>query len=456
MEVVPISESETDRPLTTPEELEAPFRGAEKPRSRWRVGTEAEKFGIFVEDGSPVPFEGPRGIKTVLLELVDRHGWFPTREHDQGEVISLRRGDASITLEPGGQLELSGAPLSSIHQTCAEFRGHMAELRDISDELGIAWLGLGFHPLARQDDLPWVPKLRYGVMKSYLPTRGSMGLDMMRRTATVQANFDFDSEADATRKLRVGLALSPITTAMFANSPFVEGRATGERSHRARVWLDTDPDRSGLLPFAWADDFGYREYIEWALDVPMFLIKRGDDLILNTGQTFRAYLADGFEGTRATADDWQTHINSLFPEVRLKQTLEVRGVDSQPTSMVCALPALWKGLLYDDDALAAAETLVSGLDHDTAEAARPDIAEHGLRAKLKGREVLAWAGDVLEIAEAGLERLGHLNRGGRDERVHLSKLRHLIERGCTPADALLEDLDPDATLLSELLEKTRL
>lgn len=393
---------------------------------------------------------------TVLAELVDRHGWFPARETSSGDVISLQRGDASITLEPGGQLELSGAPLTSIHQTCAEFRGHMAELRDISVELGIAWLGLGFHPLASQDDLPWVPKLRYGLMKRYLPTRGSMALDMMRRTATVQANFDYESEADAARKLRVSLALSPVITAIFANSPFVEGRATGERSHRARVWLNTDPDRSGLLPFAWKDDFGYRDYVEWGLDVPMFGFKRDGTLVTNTPQTFRGFMRDGFGGHAATAGDWVTHLNTLFPEVRLKNILEVRGADGQPTSMVCAMPALLKGILYEEKALAAAEELVSHLDHDRVAAARGDIADRGLRAELGGREVLDWAGRVLEIAEGGLERLSHLNRKGEDERVHLTKLRALIESGRCPADELLDEIDQSAPLLPQLLDKARL
>ncbi|MCB9591815.1 MAG: glutamate--cysteine ligase [Sandaracinaceae bacterium] len=436
----------------TLDDLLAPFHDAEKPASRWRVGTEAEKFGVRLEDGSPLPFEGDGGVRQVLLELEDRHGWHSDREHAAGDVISLRRGDASITLEPGAQLELSGAPLTTIHQTCAEFRGHMAELRDISDELGIAWLGLGFHPLATQAELPWVPKLRYAIMKEYLPTRGSMGLDMMRRTATVQANFDYASEDDAARKLRVSLALSPIVGAMFANSPFVEGRATGERSHRLRVWLDVDPDRSGLLPFAWSDGFRYRDYVEWALDVPMFGFKRGGELIRNTQQTFRMFMTDGQGGHEPTLTDWQTHINTLFPEVRLKNTIEVRSADSQSTPMICAMPALLKGILYEESALQAAEAAVSGLDFATVQAARADIAQRGLRAELAGRELAEWAQQVLEIAEGGLERLSHLDRQGRDERIHLASLRKLVERGMTPADALLEAIDMEQPLLPQLLE----
>lgn len=449
---IPLS-THHDHELRDIDDLLAPFHEAEKPRPRWRIGTEAEKFGVRRADGSPVGFEGKDGVKTILFELCDRHGWFAEREHEGGEVISLRRGDASITLEPGAQLELSGAPLGSIHQTCAEFRGHMAELRDISDELGIAWLGLGFHPFARQEALPWVPKLRYGVMKHYLPTRGTRALDMMQRTATVQANLDYDSEADAARKLRVTLALGPVVTAMFANSPFYEGHATGERSHRAAVWLDVDPDRTGLLPFAWSEDFGYRDYVEWALDAPMFLVKRNGKVLKNTGQTFRAFLADGFSGARATRSDWTTHLNTLFPDVRLKNTLEIRGADSQPTSMVCALPALMKGLLYDEEALSAAEALVSGLHYDEVLAVRAQVPREALAATLRGRPLADWARDVLAIAEAGLRRQGNLDRQGRDESIHLARLHALVRDGRCPADAMLAEIDGEKDLLPQILEK---
>jgi glutamate--cysteine ligase len=439
--------------VTSLDDLLAPFYEAEKPPPEWRVGTESEKFGVYVEDGRAIPFEGDRGVRAVLLALCERHGWFIEREHEGGEVIALKRGGGSITLEPGGQLELSGAPLSTIHQTHEELAEHLAELRDVSAPLGIEWLGLGFHPLARQEDLPWVPKLRYGVMKQYLPTRGSMALDMMRRTATVQANYDFSSESDASRKVRAGLALSPIVTAMFANSPFVEGRATGERTHRGRVWLDVDPDRSGLLPFAWSEDFGYRDYVEWALDIPMFLIKRDGQLVRNTGQTFRAFMRDGFEGHIANADDWLMHINTIFPEVRLKKTIEVRGADGQPASTLSALPALFLGIYHDEEALRRVESLVSSLDHDLAQAARPAVADLGLEATLAGRSLADWAGDVIEIAESGLERLSHLNAEGQDERIYLAPLRALVEKRWTPADALLDAIDPGADLVPQLLVK---
>ncbi|MAQ17699.1 MAG: glutamate--cysteine ligase [Sandaracinus sp.] len=430
--------------LTSLDQLLEPFHAAEKPRDRWRVGTEAEKFGLDRE-GKPVQYEGPGGVKTLLEGFVARHGWTSTPEYEGAALIALRRGGASITLEPGAQLELSGAPLDTIHQTCAELRGHMAELRALSEPHGIHWLGLGFHPLATQAELPWVPKLRYGVMKEYLPTKGSMALDMMRRTSTVQANMDYADEADALRKLRVSLRLQPLATAMFANSPWVEGRATGERSHRARVWLHMDPDRTGLLPFMLEEGASYRTYVEWALDVPMFLVKRGKELHRNTGQTFRSFMDDGFQGLRATRADWETHLNTLFPEARLKSTLEVRGTDSQPQPRICSVPALWKGLLYDERALAAADALTESWDAAELESIRPAIAERALAVDFAGKTLLDWAREVLEIAEGGLQRLGNLDGAGRDESVFLGPLRELLEAGDSPADVMLRAIGETPT-----------
>lgn len=419
------------------DDLLAPFHDAEKPPERWLVGTEAEKFGVLLEDGSPLPYEGELGVRRVLHDLAERHGWEEQRETTEGDLIALRRGGASITLEPGGQLELSGAPMRCVHQSVSEVEGHAAELGALSADLGITWLGLGYHPWARQEDLPWVPKLRYGVMREYLPTRCARGLDMMRRTCTVQANLDYRDEADAFRKLGVSLRLQPVATALFANSPFAEGRPTGRRSERAMVWTAMDPDRSGLLPFLWDAPGTYERYVEWALDVPMFMLKRGDRVFHNAGQTFRDYLRNGFQGLTATREDWETHLNTLFPEARLKKTLELRGADAQQTPLLGALPALWKGLLYDADALAAAESLASRLDHATVEAARPGIAEKGLLAELAGRPVAEWGVEMLEIARAGLARLDCRDRNGRQETVHLDPLIALAERAETPADALL-------------------
>lgn len=427
---------ESDAPVTGLDDLLLPFHEACKPHSAFRVGTEAEKFGVFAETGAALPFEGERGVRRVLAELQSRFGWIPDREYEHGDVIALHRNEASVTLEPGGQLELSGAPHATVHATCSEFRRHMAELREICEPLGIVWLSLGMHPFARVAELPRVPKLRYGLMEQYLPTRGSRALDMMFRTCTVQVNLDYSNEADAVRKLRVGLALQPIATAIFANSPCIEGRLSSRASERADVWLHMDPDRTGLLPFAWERDMSFRSYVEWALDVPMFLIKRGPRVIANTQQTFRTFMRDGREGQRATQSDWKTHLNTLFPEVRLKNTLEMRGADAQPTDLTCALPALWKGVIYDDRALEQAEALASPLHPALLQAARAEIADKALGARLLGRPVQEWASELLEIARGGLERQGQLNEKGETEAVHLSRLAGLIAEGETAGSLL--------------------
>jgi glutamate--cysteine ligase len=319
------------------------------------------------------------------------------------------------------------------------------------------WASHGFHPFARQSDLPWVPKLRYGVMRDYLPTRGSMGLDMMRRTCTVQANLDYASESDAMRKLRVAVALSPIITAMFANSPFYEGSLGTERSRRALVWLNTDPDRTGLLPFLWSGKPSFERYVEWALDVPMFLVKRGSKIVHNTGQTFRAFMRDGYAGIEATAEDWFTHLGTLFPEVRLKKTIELRGADSLPYALTPALAALSKGLFYDDQALTKAEALVSSLDYDAVQGVRREVAQHALSATLGGRLLGEWAVQVVSIASEGLTRLSARSPSPRgSEALYLHPLEALLARGQTPADALLAQLDPALPLAPQVVELTRL
>jgi glutamate--cysteine ligase len=443
-------------PITGLDDLLEPFHSAEKPRSHWRVGAEAEKFGVFAADGAPFPYEGERSIQALFARLMERHGWQEERELPSGPVIALRRDASSITLEPGAQLELSGAPQQTIHQICAELRAHLTELEDASEGLGVAWLGLGFHPFARQADLQWVPKVRYSIMREHLPTRGSRALDMMLRTATVQANVDYESEADAMRKLRVGLRLSPLIMAMFANSPWCEGRATGDRSLRTRVWLHMDPDRSGLLPWAWeASELSYRRYVEYALDVPMFLIWRGGTILPATDRTFRRFLEDGLHGHRATRADWELHLNTLFPEVRLKRTLELRSADAQSQDMVCALPALWKGVLYCPEALAAAEALGERWSHADAWNALDAIAQQALRARLAGRDVAEWAAELISIAEGGLERQGDLDRNGQDERVHLARLRELVGRGKCPADLLLEAVGTESPFTEQVLEHGR-
>jgi len=438
------------------DDLFRPFHEAIKPRERWRIGAEAEKFGVIVDSGAAVPYEGERGI-TGIFQALQQRGWTAVSEVEGGPILALTRDGASVTLEPGGQLELSGAPLDDVHAIAAETDAHLDELHAISDRLGIAWLGVGFHPFARQEDLSWVPKLRYGIMREYLPTRGNRAVDMMRRTATVQANFDYESEEDAMRKMRVALRISVIVTAMFANSPFYEGRLTGERSERAKVWLAVDPDRQGLLPTLWKADSSFNDYVEWALDAPMFLIKRDGKVIANTGQTFRAFWKDGFQGQKADIHDWELHLNTLFPEVRLKHTIEVRGNDSQSVLLSAAIPALFTGIFYDAAALAAADTLSASFTFDEMEALRPEVAKLGLMAKLRGKQVAEVAQSLVGIAKQGLARRGRRAADGNDESVHLKELEALVAQGRCPADQLLAGFPTDSSKFkAEVIRRTKL
>jgi glutamate--cysteine ligase len=439
------------------EDLFQPFHVAMKPPDQWRIGAEGEKFGVYVANGAALPYEGDNGVVGVLAALARRFGWNPITESEGGPLIALEREGASVTLEPGGQLELSGAPLDDVHAIAAETSTHLDELHAVCDPLGIGWLGVGFHPFARPEDLPWVPKLRYGIMKEYLPKRGARALDMMRRTATVQANFDYESEDDAMRKLRVALRLSPIATAMFANSPFYEGRLTGDRSERAKVWLAVDPDRQGLLPALWKEQSRIRDYVEWALDAPMFLFKRDGKVVRNTGQTFRTFWADGFQGTRPDLHDWELHLNTLFPEVRLKHTIEVRGGDSQTAALAAAIPALWTGIFYDAAALDAADALSEGFTYDEMQALRSEVAKLGLAARFRGKALADIAQRLVVIAGGGLGRRKRLSKDGRDETVHLAALSKSIEHGLCPADELARGLptEPDA-LKAEVIRRALL
>jgi glutamate--cysteine ligase len=419
------------------EDLFRPFHDAMKPAGAWRIGAEAEKFGVYVANGAAIPYDGDKGVVRILSALERQFGWEPITESEGGPLIALHRDQASVTLEPGGQLELSGAPLDDVHAIVAETNAHLAELHEVSASLGIAWLGVGFHPFARQEDLTWVPKQRYGIMREYLPTRATRALDMMRRTATVQANFDYESEDDAMRKMRVALRLSPIVTAMFANSPFYEGKLTGHKSERARVWLDVDPDRQGLLPALWKQGSRIRDYVEWALDIPMFLFKRDSKVVKNTGQTFRAFWTDGFQGEKPDLHDWEVHLNTLFPEVRLKHTIEVRGGDSQTLAIAGALPALWTGILYDRVALDQADALSETFTYDEMQALRPEVARLGLSAPFRGKPIAAMAQHLMAISKDGLARRRRLSKEGDDEGVHLAALSNLVEQGLCPADELV-------------------
>jgi glutamate--cysteine ligase len=443
----PTSSSAGEAPVRAVEDLEQIFHDAEKPRERHRIGAEAEKFGVLADTSAPLPYSGPRSVLAIFERLEARHGWSPVREAEGSPVIALERGATSITLEPGAQFELSGAPWPDVHAIRREFVTHFEELSGISRDLGLRWWSVGYHPLAKSAELPWVPKQRYGVMREYLPTRGRRGRDMMQRTSTVQANFDYASEEDAMRKFAVVIKLSPVFAAMTANSPFAEGRVSELCSERLDVWLNMDPARSGLLAQVWkSEPLRYRDYVQWALDAGMFFVKRGERLVLNTGQTFRDFLERGFEGERATLGDWVRHLATLFPDARLKTTLEVRTGDALPEGLTMAVPALFTGLLYDDVALAETEELARRVTFDAALASRAEVPRLGLGARLGERPVRALAERLLEIAEGGLRRRARLDERGDDECVHLRALAALVSAGKTPADELRGALAPGAPI----------
>ncbi len=448
--------SASDAPVRAIEDLEQIFREAEKPRERFRIGAEAEKFGVDAASLRPIPYSGERSILSVFDRFQERHGWLPIREADKGPIIALERGLASITLEPGAQFELSGAPWPDVHGINDEFIQHFTELGAISRELGLRWWSIGFHPTAAQAELPWVPKERYAVMKEYLPTRGRRGRDMMQRTATVQANFDYESEDDAMQKLLVVLKLSPVFQAMCANSPFIEGRVSPLRSERLDVWLNMDPQRSGLIERVWnVERPRYRDYVEWALDAGMFFVKRGPRLLMNTGQTFRSFLEHGFEGQRATSGDWFRHLATLFPDARLKSTLEVRTCDALPNDLTMAVPALFTGLLYDAKALEEAEELAREVTLAAALQSRAEVPRLGLGGRFGERPLRAVAERLLDIASGGLGRRARLNARGEDETIYLRPLAELVTSGRTPADALRGKREPGSAIDTGVLARVQ-
>ena len=369
-----------------------------------------------------------------------RFGWAPLREKDT--LIGLKRGDASVSLEPGGQLELAGAPLENIHQTCDEVHIHLAEAEAVTKELGAGLIGLGFDPKWQRADVPWMPKGRYRIMRDYMPKKGSLGLDMMLRTCTVQVNLDYASEADMVKKFRVGLALQPVATALFANSPFTEGKPNGFKSWRAQIWTDTDPDRTGMLPFVFEDGFGFERWVDYILDVPMYFVYRGGRYLDASGQSFRDFM-DGrlpaLPGETPSLSDWADHMTTAFPEVRVKTFLEMRGADGGPWKSLCGLPAFWVGLLYDGTALDAAWDLVRDWSAEEREALRLNVAGDGFQAPFRGATVSELALRVLEIAQAGLSARRALDKAGNDETGFLQALQDRAAAGKSPADQLLED-----------------
>ena len=429
-------------PLSRDALIEAMAKGA-KPKDQWRIGAEHEKFGFHKTGLERPAYEGPGGIE-AMLEGLQRFGW--SRVEENGVLIGLERRNAegfvaSVSLEPGGQLELSGAPLLTIHDICNETGQHLMEVKQVADQIGVGFLGLGFDPLWRRDQIPVMPKGRYDIMRAYMPKVGSLGLDMMLRTCTIQANLDFDSEADMVAKFRTSLALQPIATALFANSPFTEGRPNGFLSARANVWTDTDADRTGMLGFVFEDGFGFERYADYALDTPMYFAKRGGKYVDASGQSFRDFQAGklpALPGQYPTIKDWNDHLTTLFPEVRLKAYLEMRGADGGPWSRICALPALWAGVLYDAPSLAAAWDLVKDWDIADHERLRRDVTRLGLKAEVAGRSVRDIAVDLVAIAKQGLKNRAKFSGGMVDERGYLSELEDIADSGVTPAERLLE------------------
>ena len=429
------TKSELDRPIGSLADLVAYFESGEKAPAAWRVGVENEKLSLG-PTFRPVPYEGPSGIAAVLRALLSATGWAAVEE--EGKLIALEGEGASITLEPGGQLELSGAPLRTAHDTAREFRGHLALVKRVSEPFGIAWLALGAQPLHETSELPRMPKKRYEIMREYLPSHGALALDMMHATASVQASFDYADEADMVSKMRTALGVTPIVGALYANSSLACGKASGFVSRRMNIWRNTDPDRCGGLGFAFEPDFGYARYAEWALDVPMFFVVREGVYFPMHGVTFRSFLQKGHEGLRATLADFDRHLTTLFPDVRLKRLIEVRVVDAVPTDLLCSVPALWKGLLYDPEARRAAFDLVRAWGPAEREQAFDAVSRQGLRARLAGRATVELARELVSIAGEGLRRIGHQDTTGRDERVLLEALHVQLERGKSPGEIVVE------------------
>ena len=433
-------------PIERPEQLAEYLEAGCKPKEAWRIGTEHEKFGYCRDSHKPLPYEGERSILAVLEGLRDRHGWAPVTEGDK--LIGLQKGGANISLEPGGQLELSGAPLETIHQTCDEVNDHLRDVKSIADAIGVGFLGLGAAPEWRHEDMPLMPKGRYKLMDGYMQRVGSTGTAMMRRTCTVQVNLDFGSEADMVQKMRVALALQPVATALFANSPFFEGKPNGRKSMRSYIWRHLDADRTGMLPFVFDEGFGFEAWVDYALDVPMYFVYRDGRYIDALGQSFRDFMngtLPALPGETPTLSDWADHLTTIFPEARVKRFIEMRGADGGPWRRLCALPAFWVGLLYDQSALDAAWDLVKGWDAATREALRVAAGDHGLQGEVGDLRLIDLARAALDISRAGLKARARPGLGGMvaDERHFLHALEDSVETGKAPADELLDHYHGD-------------
>ncbi|MCR9221273.1 MAG: glutamate--cysteine ligase [Alphaproteobacteria bacterium] len=431
-----------------------------KPPDQWRIGTEHEKFAYDVDTLRPLPYEAEAGAPSIrrLLEALAGPDWAPVEE--KGRIIALKGADGgSVTLEPGGQLELSGAALETIHQTCSEVHRHLDQVRSATEAIGAGVVGLGFNPIWAREDIPWMPKGRYKIMREYMPKKGSLGLDMMTRTCTVQVNLDFETEADMVRKMRVGLALQPLATALFANSPFTEGKPNGFLSYRSHIWTDTDPDRCGMLPFVFDEEFGFERWVDYVLDVPMYFFMRDGVFHDASGLSFRDFMRGelpGFEGERPTMTDWADHLTTVFPEVRLKKFIEMRGADGGPWGNLCALPALWVGLLYDREALDAAERLIADWSVAEITALRDQVPRTALKTPFRDGVLNDVAVDVLRIARTGLKNRARISAGNMlDETQHLKPLDSIVASGKTFAEDLLEAYETRWRDISEIYEECR-
>ncbi|WGH79513.1 glutamate--cysteine ligase [Jannaschia ovalis] len=429
-------------PITDHAQLAGYLESGCKPKADWRIGTEHEKFGYNAETLAPLPYEGPCSIRAMLEGLRDRFAWSPVTEG--AHLIGLEKAGANISLEPGGQLELSGAPLETIHQTCDEVNDHLREVHEVADTIGARFIGLGAAPVWRHEDMPLMPKGRYKLMDAYMDKVGSMGKTMMRRTCTVQVNLDFASEADMVQKLRVAMALQSVATALFANSPFLDGRPNGHKSWRARVWRDLDAARTGIPEFVFEDGMGFERWVDYALDVPMYFVYRDGEYVDALGQSFRDFLKGelpALPGEKPTLSDWADHLTTLFPEARIKKYMEMRGADGGPWRRLCALPAFWVGLMYDQASLDAAWDLAKGWDQETRLGLRVAASEAGLQAEAGGVKMHDLARECVAIAEAGLKARARAGSGGLvpDETHFLNALKDSVETGRVPADELLDD-----------------
>lgn len=428
-------------PIEHPDQLAQYLADGCKPPESWRIGTEHEKFGYCKDTLKPLPYEGARSIKAMLEGLRDQFGWKPV--YEAGNIIGLELNGANVSLEPGGQLELSGAPLENIHQTCDELNVHLREVQAVADGIGARFIGLGAAPEWKHAEMPVMPKGRYKLMTDYMDRVGTHGTQMMYRTCTVQVNLDFQSEADMVQKFRVGLALQPLATALFGNSPFFEGKLNGHKSWRSRIWRDLDSARTGMLPFVFEDGMGFQRYVDYALDVPMYFVYRDGKYINALGMSFRDFMQGklaALPGEVPTLSDWADHLTTCFPEVRIKQYMEMRGADAGPWRRICALPGFWVGLMYDQGALDAAWDLVKGWDASTRENLRVAASVEGLGASVNGVKMQDLACEVLAISKTGLRNRARPGFNGMvpDERHFLNALEDSVEDGKSPADELLE------------------